>query len=67
MAQLGPVPISWHRNIFDKKITVKWIALLLQIREVPASNPHAENIQSNKYFCDPHSACKEMKTGPMIV
>jgi len=37
MAQLGPVPISWYRNIFDKKITVKWIALLLHIREVPAS------------------------------
>jgi len=31
MAQLGPVPISWHRNIFNKKITVKWIAPLLQI------------------------------------
>lgn len=67
MSQLGPVPISWHRNIFYKKITVKWIALLLQIHEVPASDLHAENIESNKYFCDSHSACKEMKTGPTIV
>jgi len=67
MAQLGPVPISWHKNIFDKKITVKWNELLLQIREVPASNLHAENTQSNKYFCDSHRACKEMKTGPTIV
>lgn len=31
MAQLGPVPISWHRKIFDKKIAVTWIELLLQI------------------------------------
>lgn len=67
MAQLGPVPISWHRNIFDKKITVKWTALLLQIREAPASNLHTGNIQSNKYFCDSHSASKETETGPMIV
>lgn len=67
MAQLGPVPISWHRNIFDKKITVKGQHSCLQIREVPASNPHAGNIQSNKYFRDSHSACKETKTGPMIV
>ena len=67
MAQLGPVPFSWHRNFFDKMITDKWIAFLFQIREVSASNLHTGNIQSNKYFCDSHSACKEMKTGPMSV
>jgi hypothetical protein len=67
MAQLGPVPISWYRKILDKKITVKCIALLLQICEVPASNLQAENKKSDKYFCNSHSPCKEMKTGPTIV
>jgi hypothetical protein len=68
MAQLGSVPIYWHMNILDKKITVKWIALLLQIHEISASYLHAENKQSNKYFCNSHCPCKEIKKkGPMIV